>query len=40
MNPETIWQYITEELPEIEKSIRQILQQRYRVDKIDDYARE
>ncbi len=38
INPEIIWQYVTEELPGIETNIRQILRQRYRVDKIEDYA--
>jgi uncharacterized protein with HEPN domain len=37
LNPETIWLYITTDLPAIEVSLRNILLKRYGVSDIQDY---
>lgn len=37
IDPNIIWKYINDELPDIETGIRNILAKRYRTTKIEDY---
>ncbi|HYX38454.1 MAG TPA: HepT-like ribonuclease domain-containing protein [Oligoflexus sp.] len=38
IDPNIIWKYVTEELPDIEAGIRNILAKRYRTTQVEDYS--
>lgn len=37
VEPHLVWQFLNTELPAIERELRQIIEQRYRISSIEDY---